>query len=142
MSQLKQLEAIAQELINLYEITAPPIPVETMLQRPIDNMWQAVDLNQMSGSFLSVRDLYSPRMSIARLLARHVVGSSWGQARNVSQLLNNDEDMLRVFTRMLVMPTEMMEALSSGARHNIAISMLFEVPEEDARLRLQEWNEA
>jgi hypothetical protein len=39
---------------------------------------------------------------------------------------------------MLVMPSTMVKALSSGARTPTAMSMHFEVPEEDARLRLDE----
>ncbi|MDX1995698.1 MAG: hypothetical protein SF029_25165 [bacterium] len=139
MSELKQLEAIATALINMYEITAPPVPVETILQQPKDGMWEQVDLNQMSGTFLSVKDLYSPRMSLARLLARHVSNSYWGEERGLPDLIHNDEQKLRSFARMLIMPADLIEALSTAARNPTAMSLQFEVPEEDAKLRLSEF---
>lgn len=131
------LEAAAKELLDLFEITITPVPIEMMLQQPRNNLWQEVDLNQMSGTFLSVKDLYSPRMSLARLLARHVASSEWGKTRGLGLLLE-DEAQLHAFARMLIMPSTLVTALSKGARNTTAISMQFEVPEEDARLRLEE----
>jgi hypothetical protein len=136
MDDRKALETIAEELIAAFEITAPPVPVETMLQKPKENMWNKVDVNQLSGTFLSIRDMYSPRMSLARLLARHVASSEWGKARNLTQILIRDEELIKAFARMIVMPAAMVSALSSGARNPSAMSMHFEVPEDDARARL------
>jgi len=138
MDDRKQLEAIAQELIQAFDIHSPPIPVESMLQFPKAGMWQKVDINQLSGTFMSLREKYSPRMSVARLLARHVAGSRWGQSRGVLEILRKDEELIRVFARMIVMPAEMVNGLTPAARNPVALSMQFEVPEEDARLRLQE----
>jgi hypothetical protein len=135
--QFKQLETIATELIGAFTIAAPPVPVESMLQKPLPEMWETVDITQLSGTFLSIRDHYSPRMSLARLLARHAAVSAWGKQRGLPALLR-DEDLLRAFARMLVMPAEMVNNLTSGARNAQAMSMHFEVPVDDARLRLQE----
>jgi hypothetical protein len=41
---------------------------------------------------------------------------------------------------MLVMPRAMIESLNKASRNPTTMSMQFEVPEEDARLRLQELN--
>lgn len=137
MTDFARLEAIAQEVIDAFDITAPPVPIETMLQKPPAEMWEEVDVSQLSGSFLSVRDRYSPRMSLARLLARHIVNSDWGEARDLHDLIR-DSDQVQIFARMLVMPREMVESLSSGARNPTTMGMHFEVPEDDALKRLQE----
>ncbi len=137
MSIHEQLEAIAQELLHEFEIDTPPVPVELMLHRPKDGMWEEVDINQLSGTFLSVRDYYSPRISVARLLARHVVNCPWGQMRELGNLIPN-ENTLNAFARMIIMPQEMVAQLRPATRNSIAMSMHFEVPEEEARLRLQE----
>lgn len=132
-----QLEAISQELIELFEVAAPPVPIESMLRHPKEGLWEKVDTNQLSGTFLSIRDQFSPRMSLARLLARHVASCAWGRERRLMQLIT-DEEGLRAFSRMLIMPREMIAALSAGARNPKTMSMHFEVPEDEARQRLQE----
>ncbi len=138
MSHIKHLETAAIELLEIFEIDKPPIPIETMLRNPKNDMWKQVDINQLSGTFLSVRDQFSPRMSLARLLVRHVAASDWGKERKLPQIFIEDEELLRAFARMLIMPGPMIEELTTGARNPIAVSLKFEVPEDDARIRLSE----
>ena len=138
MSYIKHLETAAIDLLEIYEIDEPPIPIETMLRNPRDNMWKQVDINQLSGTFLSIKDQFSPRMSLARLLVRHIVKSDWGRERELEAIFVEDEELLHAFARMLIMPAPMVEKLSSGARNPMAISLKFEVPEDDARIRLSE----
>lgn len=137
---MNQLEAIASELISTFEIENPPIPIEIMLQRPKPDMWDEVDITELSVGFLKTGGHFSPRMSLARLLARHILQSDWGMRHGLQELLRGEqsEDMLRAFARMLIMPAEMVKALSAGARTPVTMSMHFEVPEDDARLRLKE----
>ena len=137
MVDLKQLDAIASELIDAFEIKSPPVPIESMLQHPMPDMWEEVDITKLSGGFLNIKEIYSPRMSLARLLARHVVHSHWGKARGLPDLVS-DEEEYHILARMLIMPQRMVAALSSGARNPTAMSFHFEVPEEDARQRLME----
>ncbi len=137
MEKRQQLEAVATELVEEFDILAPPVPIESMLRQPKDNMWKEIDVNQLSGSFTNILELYSPRMSLARLLVRHIANSSWGQERGLNLILK-DEETVQAFARMLIMPQEMMQALSPGARNPTAMSMHFEVPEEAARQRLVE----
>jgi hypothetical protein len=132
---LKRLEAIAGELLKAFDVKAPPVPVESMLQKPPPGMWGEINVSQLTGSFLSVRDPYSPRMSMARLLARHVINCEWGRERGLPDLIKSEEDV-RTFSRMLVMPKTMIEAMTTGARNPVAMSMNFEVPEDDAQGRL------
>lgn len=136
MSDMNLLESIATEVMETFDIKSPPIPIESMLQHPKPDMWQEVDIKILSGGFL-VKDLYSPRMSLARLLARHIASSEWGKNHQLQEILK-DEDLIYAFARMLIMPIEMVKALSSGARAPTTMSFHFEVPEEDARIRLTE----
>ncbi len=140
MSDLNQIESIATELIKAFDIENPPIPIEIMLQRPKSDMWAEVDITELSVGFLKTGGHFSPRMSLARLLARHILQSDWGERRGLHEIFKNDksEELLRAFARMLIMPAEMVKALSPGARNPVTMSMHFEVPEDDARLRLKE----
>lgn len=131
-----QLERIAVDLVAAFDVDAPPVPIESMLQHPRDGMWEQVDINQLSGTFMSIRDRYSPRMSLARLLARHVTNSAWGSERGLLGILHKDETNIHAFARMLVMPQNMVNTLSAAARNPTTMSLQFEVPEDDARQRL------
>jgi hypothetical protein len=131
------LEAIAQEICDIFEVFAPPVPVEMMLQKPRDNMWAELDPSQLSGGFLNIKERYAPRMSLSRLLVRHIATSEWGKARHLHTLLGNTET-LNQFARMLLMPQDMVVGLTSSARNPKTISVHFEVPEDEARQRLLE----
>ncbi len=136
MDTLQRLDDIANELIAAFDIKATPVPVETMLRQPRDGMWDEVNISQLTGSFLSFKDPYAPRMSMARLLAKHVIHCTWGREREVGALIAGEEDTLRAFARMIVMPRELIEDVNRHARNPVAISMQFEVPESDAQMRL------
>jgi hypothetical protein len=142
LTDLNQLEIIATELIHIFEINSPPVPIEIMLQRPKPDMWDEVDITELSVGFLKGGSPYAPRMSLARLLARHVMHSEWGVARGLEAMLKqpDGEKMVYAFARMLVMPAEMVKTLSPGAQVPITMGMHFEVPEEDAKQRLTEIN--
>lgn len=140
MNNYSRLEAVASELIQIFDIASPPIPIEIMLQRPKDDMWREVDITELSVGFLKGGGHFSPRMSLARLLARHVIQSEWGRQRGLQELFKEDRDesLLRAFARMLIMPAAMVRALAPEARTPATMSAHFEVPEDDARQRLQE----
>jgi hypothetical protein len=135
--QTQQLEAIAAEVMRLFHVTAPPVPLESMLQQPPGDLWERVDLSQLTGNFWSIKDPYAPRMSLARLLARHIISSSWGEEHQLGDLIKSEQDV-RAFARMLIMPVGMIQVMSAGARNAVAMSINFEVPEEDAQKRLIE----
>jgi hypothetical protein len=107
------------------------------LQRPKTGMWQQVNLSELSAAFINVRERYSPRMSIARLLVRYICRSAWGTKYQLAQF-QTDDAAIRTFARVLLMPGAMIAALSDELRNPISISNRFEVPEEDAQLRLIE----
>lgn len=137
MVDLPALEVVASEVIETFEIKAPPVPIESMLQHPKPGMWEEVEIARLSIGFLSIKDAYSPRMSLTRLLARHIINSEWGKARRAQDFVKSEED-IHAFARMLIMPLTMVRALSGSARNPTTMSFHFEVPEDDARLRLTE----
>lgn len=130
------VEAVIEELLAAFDIHEPPIPVERMLQNPLDGMWDEIDISQISGVFYP-NEPHSPRMSLARWLVRHLVVSDWGQARG---LLPDDFEPadFRVFARALMMPRTMLMAFSEAGRTPERISSYFEVPLADAERRLTE----
>lgn len=140
MVDFDQLEKVASELIQTFNIEDPPVPIEIMLQRPKPDMWEEVNIADLSVGFLKTGGHYSPRMSLARLLARHIIKSDWGEKRALPMIMRQGktDEVVNAFGRMLIMPNEMVKALSEGARTPLTVSMHFEVPEEDAALRLKE----
>ena len=140
MVDFDQLEKVASELIRTFNIEDPPVPIEIMLQRPKPDMWEEVNIADLSVGFLKTGGHYSPRMSLARLLARHIIKSDWGAKRALPTIMKQGktDEVINAFGRMLIMPIEMVKALSEGARTPLTVSMHFEVPEEDAALRLKE----
>lgn len=137
MESRSKMEAIASEIMDVFEVYAPPVPIELMLQKPPADMWEEVDVTQLSGSFLSIKDRFSPRMSLARLLARHIAVSEWGRKRGLFTILQEGNN-LQAFARMLIMPQDMVEGLTSSTRNAAHMSTYFEVPEDDAGERLLE----
>jgi hypothetical protein len=135
--QAQRLETVAAEVMRLFHVKAPPVPLESMLQQPPGDLWERVDLSQLTGNFWSIKDPYSPRMSLARLLARHIISSSWGEEQQLRDLIESEQDV-RAFARMLIMPFGMIQVMSAGARTAVGMSINFEVPEEDAQKRLIE----
>jgi hypothetical protein len=137
---MENLESIVRELMHMYEVTDGPIRVEQMLQSPRQGMWDEVDVSKMSTDFIKVTARYSPRMSMARLLARNIAKSQWGRERGLGELADNEkhEELIRAFARMLVMPADMIARLQATSRTPYAVGAHFEVPEEEAALRLQE----
>ncbi len=135
--QLVVIEAGVADLMAAFDVSTPPVPVEIMLQRPKAGMWKELNLSELSTAFINIKQRYSPRMSVARLLARNVCRSDWGATRKLDKVCTTD-DGLRALARAILMPRSMIEALAPGSRTPIAMSMRFEVPEDDARQRLQE----
>jgi len=141
MSEYQTLEDAANTIMEIYEVATPPVPIETILQKPRDNMWDELDVTQLSGSFLRLDHRYSPRMSLTRMLARHIAFSTWGKGKGLDAILSQDtqdEKWLRIFARMLVMPSVFLQDLTTSERSPNAMSLRFEVPDTDAQKRLEE----
>ncbi len=137
MDDMQKMESVVRELVQLYGVTAPPIPVEQMLQHPHPDMWEDVDMNDFSSTFLNISTPFSPRMSLARFLARHIAKSTWGEQRGLDGL-DEDDGFIHRFGRVIVMPGDLVLEINEESRTPELISLHFEVPEDEARLRLQE----
>lgn len=133
--QLGVIETAIVDLMNAFDVSEPPVPVEIMLQRPKAGMWKEVNLSELSTAFINIKQRYSPRMSVARLLARCACRSEWGDARQLAAVGSTD-DGLRALARAILMPQSMLDRLAISSRTPMAVSMRFEVPEDDARQRL------
>src|SRR5882672_6411385 len=105
MADTQKLEQVVRELIELHGVTAPPIPIERMLQHPHPDMWIDVDMDDFSSTFLDVKTPFSPRISLARFLARQIAKSDWGVQRGLEELDGDDETIYR-FARMIAMPVD------------------------------------
>ena len=129
------IENAINDLMIAFDVTEPPIPIEIMLQRPKAGMWKEINLSELSTAFINVKQRYSPRMSVARLLARLACRSEFGDRHNLGTVGSTDEG-LRALARAVLMPRSMLDQLAPSSRTPITVSMRFEVPEDDARQRL------
>lgn len=131
----EHLEETVSLILTSFDLDSPPIPVELMLRRPRAGLWPEVDLAELSASFLDLSDRYSPRMSVVRLLARHIARCEWGEEHDLSGILN-DRDLINRFARAIIMPQAMLQRVIEDASDVTAIGLRFEVPENDVLLRL------
>jgi len=129
------IEKAVTALLSAFDVPTPPVPVEIMLQRPKAGMWKEINLSELSTTFINVKQRHSPRMSVARLVARYACASDWGTQNKVQSLVASDE-AIRAFARAILMPRRMLEAMPVSSRIPSVIGMRFEVPDEDARQRL------
>src|SRR3954469_13009277 len=118
--QTPVIEAAIVELMTAFDVTEPPIPVEIMLQRPKAGMWKEVNLSELSTAFINIKQRYSPRMSVGRLLARNVCRSDWGIKRGLESLINSEE-AIRTLARAILMPRHMLDAVPTANRTLAAI---------------------
>lgn len=129
-------DAVVTELMVAFEVERPPVPVELMLKRPRPGMWREPNLGDLSLSFIQISSQFGPRMSIARLLARHLCGCPWGAARGLRR--DHTDEEIRYLARAILMPSQMIAALPEAQRDPLDLGARFEVPESDALARLQD----
>jgi hypothetical protein len=134
---LSVIDPVVEEILALFDIDRPPVPVELMLQRPREDTWPMIDLSEMSATFLNLHDRYAPRMSAVRLLARNIARSPWGQARGLDSVIQ-DAASIHIFARALVIPAPLLHGIDQSFHDVKAIGLKFEVPESDAEARLSD----
>src|SRR5258708_37570611 len=132
--QLPVIEAAIDELMAAFDVNDPPIPIEIMLQRPKAGMWKEVNLSELSTAFINVKQRYSPRMSVARLLARLACRSEWGDRHNLGTVGSTDES-LRALARAVLMPRSMLDRLAPPTRTPKGVTNGLLGPGEDDRRR-------
>lgn len=140
--ELKHLEHIAAELLEAFDVSTAPVPIENMLQNPPQGIMVKIDMRDMTTTFLTPGSgPYARRMSLARFLVRQVAPSPWGEERGLGDLIAQEkENVLNTLARMIMMPLDMMEAITVSNRTPMAVGIQFEVPEDDARRRLLDMN--
>lgn len=136
MTEYEALEDAADALIAAFDITTPPVPIDTMMMTPRAGMWPKIDLSQLTLSFTARGDRFAPRISIARLIVRHLIQTEWGQAHNLHQLIGDDPSRIIDFGRMVLMPRALLNQMTDKDQTPINVSMAFMVPEDDAEARL------
>ncbi len=134
---LEQLEEATDEIIVVFDVDQPPVPIELMIERPREGLWSRADLADLTSSFLVISDRYSPRMSVARLLARHIARSDWGVERGLETVYFSKE-LTNQFARALLMPRVMTREAAESGQSATALINRFEVPTKDFHLRLEE----
>ncbi len=136
MTDYALLEQAADAFIADFAITAPPIPVDELLNRPLPGMWEKVDLSQLTLSFSVRGDRYAPRVSIAKLLVRQLIASPWGARYQLPELIGQDSALMLAFTRMILVPRVLLQKMPHARWHPVEIASDFFVPEDDAEGRL------
>lgn len=131
------LEAIITELLDGYSIQQAPVPIEAILQQPMPDMWEQVDLAELSGTFFALNDPYGPRLALARLLVRLLAGSAWGARRGMAGIEMQPSTVYRV-ARALLMPRAMVTEMPAAALNPATISALYQAPLAEAEQRLIE----
>jgi hypothetical protein len=131
------LDAVIAELLNGYNIRHAPIPIEAILQQPLPDMWEQVDLAELSGTFYALNDPYGPRLALARLLIRLLSSCAWGGQRGLAELDGNPSAVYRA-ARALLMPRAMLTEMPASALNPTTISALYQVPLPEAEQRLIE----
>ena len=131
------LDDIVGELLTIYDIRRAPIPIEVILQQPMPDMWEQVDLAAVSGTFYALNDPYGPRLALARLLVRLLAGSAWGGQRGMAGLDMQPSAVYRA-ARALLMPKAMIVEMPAAALNPTTVSTLYQVPPSEAEQRLIE----
>ena len=131
------LDAVIAELLDAYAVRRAPVPIEAILQQPHPEMWEQVDLAELSGTFYALNDPFGPRLALARLLIRLLAGSSWGAQRGLAELDGNPAAVYRA-ARSLLMPRAMVVEMPAAALNPATVSTLFQVPQSEAEQRLIE----
>ena len=131
------LERTATELVTEYGIKLAPVPLESILQHPLPNMWQTVNLNTSRPVLQAVQVPFGTRMTLAQLLARLLIESPWGEQRGLATL-RGQSAAVHTFGRAILIPRILMMALPAEVMHAQMISRLYEAPVSEAATRLSE----
>ncbi len=137
MTEFAALEDAADALIAAFEVTTPPVPIDTIMVTPRPGMWPKIDLSQLTLSFTARGDRFAPRISVARLVVRQLVYTDWGKQHRLPELVGDDPSRIIDFGRMILMPRSLIDAMPAKEQTPIGVAMSFMVPEDDAEARLK-----
>lgn len=127
------LEAVVHELIQLYNVQNPPVPVETMLEQPYNQMWENALAFDLSSKYYDPSEPYNSRMGLARMLTRNLRRSQWGRDRRLDHIVT-ERDQVHAFARMLVLPRALLKEVHQDDMNPLTLSEMFQVPIGDIYL--------
>ncbi len=132
-----RIHRLASVLLERYQITAPPVPIERILQQPLDGLWEA---HPSQISFILGHGIYhyAPRLAEARLLYRMLADSTTAREAGLDAPWPVSRRAIKYFARCLLMPEEWIRALPQSERAPDTISEVFQVTSYDAIIRLAE----
>jgi len=132
-----RIQQLAQQLLDHYRVTAPPVPIDELLRHPVQDLW---DTNPEKISTIIGHGLYryAPRLAAARLLYRYISDSAAARAAGFDAPWPAARREVKYFARCLLMPEEWIRAVPEADRTPDAISELFQVTSFDALIRLAE----
>jgi hypothetical protein len=133
---LAQLEQVAEEFVSVFGVTQPPVAVDEILNKPLDGMWDKVDLSQLTLSFSVRGDRYAPRVSFAKLVVRQLVPTPWGVERGLPDLVGQDSKRILALALMLLVPRSLLNQIPRARWNPVEVANDFWIPEDDAETRL------
>ncbi len=132
-----RINRLVNALLERYQVTEPPVPIERMLKHPLNGLWEA---HPSQISFILGHGLYryAPRLAEARLLYRMLSDSVAAREAGFDAPWPASRRAIKYFARCLLMPEEWMRNLSQPDRTPDGISEIFQVTSYDAIIRLTE----
>lgn len=131
------LEQLVDDLMDAFEITTiNRVPLEYILQNPKENMWDEIDAKNFTIGLINPNP-QNVLASVARGATRELANSPWGEANGLA-VMKDDEELIAIFARMLLMPRKLIIQIPEDSRTIKHISDFFEASPDDVEKRLQE----
>ena len=132
-----RINRLVNTLLERYQVTAPPVPIERMLKQPIGDLWEA---HPSQISFILGHGIYryAPRLAEARLLYRMLSDSPIVREAGLDTPWPVSPRVIKYFARCLLMPEDWIRALPPSDRTPDVVSEIFQVTSYDAIIRLAE----
>lgn len=125
-AEIQRLDALAQKILDTYNLNQPPVPIEMILQHPPKELLPAVDITDLSLVFGIGEHRYEYRVAIARLLYRELCRHK----NELQETLPCTNDAARYFAAALLIPAEWALKYIRRPLVNLQqISETFQVPE-------------
>jgi hypothetical protein len=132
-----RINRLVNALLERYQISAPPVPIERILRQPLDDLWEA---HPSQISFIMGHGIYryAPRLAEARLLYRMLADSVTARQAGWDAPWPVSRRAIKYFARCLLMPEGWIRALPQSDRAPDVVSEIFQVTSYDAIIRLAE----
>ena len=132
-----RINRLVDALLERYQITEPPVPIERMLKQPIGDLWEP---HPSQISFILGHGMYrhAPRLAEARLLYRMLSDSVSARQSGLDTPWPASRRAIKYFARCLLMPEDWVRALPEPDRTPDVVGEIFQVTSYDAIIRLAE----